>query len=125
MTPNRITVAAGGAGAIVSAIVALLGAVPDAWKGPVLIAALVCASSLAALFVHGGQKHEARQAGKPTWVPLTTELAPVVGLTTGVAGTPRIEFQAPDPTDEQEDASPAPAPDTRVTPDNPDEEPSP
>lgn len=60
---NRTAAIAAGSTAVVAGVVIpILGAVPTDWRGPTIIAAILCLTVLGSVFLIGSQKHEARQA---------------------------------------------------------------
>lgn len=58
MSANRIAGLGAALTASAGALVTLLGAVPEKWQGPVVIAALVCVTILASVFMLGSQRFD-------------------------------------------------------------------
>ena len=89
MSPNRVAALAAAASALVGATVTLLGAVPERWQGPVLIAGMFCLTVLAVVFMLGSQR----------WEKLIFDPEPVVDRPTPPAPAPLPLEDEDDPDD--------------------------
>lgn len=80
MPANRVAALGAALSAAVGAVVTLLGAVPAAWQGPVLIAVVVCVTVLAVVFMVGSWKHTPT---KTLFIPPGTYTPPSGGIYVG------------------------------------------
>lgn len=59
ITPNRVAAITAALAALVSGVVVpVLGAVPEDWRGPTIMVALIVVGAVAVVYIRGGQLHE-------------------------------------------------------------------
>jgi hypothetical protein len=92
MPANRVAAIGAVLSAVVGALITLLGAVPEKWQGPSLIAAVLSVTVIVVTFMLGSQKWDALVMGGSTPLPGPT----------GPMGPQGPAAEVPDVSDEQE-----------------------